>query len=81
MRHGRISAGVAAVLAAAFAGACSKQEAPPADPATERAEANKRARQDVFGTQVRAMDDAKKLPDDLNKKAQENLDKVDSMSK
>ena len=83
MRRARESLRLAAALAAAsiLAGACGKSEAPPVDPATERAEANKRARQDVFGAQVKAIDDAKKLPDDINKKAQDNLDKVDSMSK
>jgi len=74
---------LAAALAAAaiFATACSKEPAPKVDAATERADANKRAREDTFGTQVKALDKAKELPDDLNKKAQENLDKVDSMSK
>jgi len=74
---------VAAALAAAtiLATGCSKQEAPKVDAATERADANKRAREDVFGTQVKAHDDAQKMGDDLNKKAQENLDKVDAMSK
>jgi hypothetical protein len=51
------------------------------DAATERAEANKRARQDVFGAQVKAIDSAKEMPADLNQKAQDNLDKVDAMSK
>ena len=73
----------AAALAAAavLASACSKTEAPKVDAATERAEANKRAREDVFGTQVKAHDSAQKLPDDINKKAQENLEKADAMSK
>ena len=61
--------------------ACSKQEAPKVDAATERAEANKRAREDVFGTQVKAHDNAQKMSEDLNKKAQDNLDKADALSK
>jgi PBP1b-binding outer membrane lipoprotein LpoB len=78
----RASGVVAAALAAAtlFA-ACTKEEAPKVDAATERAEANKRARQDVFGAQVKAIDSAKEMPADLNQKAQDNLDKVDAMSK
>ena len=74
---------VAAALAAAavFAVACGKSEAPKVDAATERAEANKRARQDVFGAQVKAVESAREMPADLNQKAQDNLDKVDAMSK
>ena len=73
---------VAAALAAAtLFTACTKAEAPKVDAATEKAEANKRARQDVFGAQVKAVDSAKEMPADLNQKAQDNLDKVDAMSK
>ena len=83
MNRARQAIGVAATLAAAavFAAACSKTEAPPVDAKTEQAEANKRASEDVFGTQVKALDNAKALPDDINKKAQDNLDKADAMSK
>jgi len=79
----RHSIEVAAALAAAavFAAGCGKTESPKVDAKTEQAEANKRAREDVFGTQVKAVDSAKGLQDDLNKKAQENLDKADAMSK
>ena len=74
--------GAAALAAAAvFAASCGKTEAPKVDAATERAEANKRARQDVFGAQVKAVDDAKNMQQDLNKKVQENADKADSRSK
>ena len=73
----------AAALAAAavLAAGCGKAEAPKVDAATERAEANKRARQDVFGTQVKAHDDAKKIPEDLNRKAQENVDAIEKAAK
>jgi hypothetical protein len=79
----RHSIEVAAALAAAavFAVACGKADAPKVDAKTEQAEANKRAREDVFGAQVKAHDAAKGMQDDLNKKAQENLDKADAMSK
>jgi len=74
---------VAAALAAAaiFTGSCGKSGAPKVDASTERAEANKRAREDAFGTQVKAHDAAKQIQEDLNKKAQENLDKVDNLTK
>ena len=74
---------VAAALAAAaiFAGGCGKAEAPKVDAKTEQAEANKRAREDVFGAKVKAHDSAKALSEDLNKKAQDNLEKADSLSK
>jgi len=73
----------AAALAAAaiLAAACNKPETPKVDAATERAEANKRAREDVFGSQVRAHDDAKKMQDDLNRKAQENVDSIEKAAK
>ena len=74
---------VAAALAAAavFAAGCGKTETPKVDAKTEQAEANKRAREDVFGAQVKAHDSAKALSEDLNKKAQDNLEKADSLSK
>ena len=67
--------------AAVLAVGCGKAETPKVDAKIEQAEANKRAREDVFGPQVKAIDNAKALPDDINKKAQENLDKADAMSK
>lgn len=75
--------GVAAALAAAaiFAAGCSKQPDPKVDAAAERQQAHDRAAKDVFGAQVQAIDKAKDMQEDLNKKAQENLDKADAMSK
>ncbi len=61
--------------------ACSKPPAPKVDTAAERAAATERAKQDVFGTQVKALESAKGLGAELDRKAQDNLDKVDSMSK
>jgi hypothetical protein len=56
---------------------------PPAkvDAETEKAQALERARHDAFGTQVQALDKAKGMQDDLNKKAQAGLDKADEASK
>ena len=83
MRRARLAVRFAAALAAAsvLAAACGKSEAPKVDAAKEQAAAHERARKDAFGAQVKALDDAKGMQEDLNKKAQENLDKVDSMSK
>jgi hypothetical protein len=67
-------------LAAALAG-CGKAKEPEADPATEQAAARERARHDAFGTQVQAIDKANALGADINKKATENVDKVESQAK
>jgi len=67
-----------AVVVALGSAACSKHEAPPAtDPAAERAAATERARHDAFGADVRALDKAKQLGADMNRKAEENLEKAD----
>jgi hypothetical protein len=68
----------AAVLAA---GGCGKKEEPKADAATEQKEALERAKHGAFGTQVKALETAKGIEADVNKKAQENLEKADEMSK
>lgn len=66
---------------AALAAACGKPPAPKVDAATERAEATERARKDVFGTQVKALETAKAMEADVNKKAQENVDAIEKMAK
>ena len=73
-------AAVAAVAAAALAG-CGKPDAPTADAAAERAAATERAKKDVFGTQVKAVENAKGLGADLERKAQAGVDKADAMGK
>ena len=70
----------AALVAAALAG-CGRSEAPPKDAATERAEATERAKKDVFGTQVQALEKAKNLGADANQKAEAAGDAADKMSK
>ena len=72
--------GLAAAVAAALAG-CGKAKEPQVDAATEQAQARERARHDAFGTQVQAIDKANALQADLNKKAAENVDKVESQAK
>jgi hypothetical protein len=69
-----------AVLGAALLllAACGKQESPPAqDPAAERAAATERAKQGPFGADVKALEKAKGMGADLNKKAEDNLEKAD----
>jgi len=67
------------LLAAAVAlAACGeKPKAPKVDAAAEQAAALERARQGPMGAQVKALDQAKALGDDMNKKAAENLEKAD----
>jgi hypothetical protein len=73
--------GTAAIfaLATALAGlaACGKPEAPGADPAAERAAATERAKQGPFGADMKALESAKGLGADLNRKAEDNLEKAD----
>jgi hypothetical protein len=69
-------------VAALAAVACSKSP-PPAkvDAKQEQAEALERARHDAFGTQVQALDKAKALEADVNKKASENVDRIEKDAK
>jgi hypothetical protein len=75
--------GAALMAIVAFALACCGGGKPPAkvDAEAERAQALERARHDAFGTQVQALDKAKAMQDDANKKAQAGLDKADEASK
>ena len=78
----RARAGVtAAIIAIAALAGCGRSEAPPADRATERAQATERASQGAFGTQVQAHEKAKALGAELNQKAEGALDAADKMSK
>lgn len=73
---------IALVIAAALvAAACGQQKTPKVDAATEREQALERSRHGAFGADVQALDKAKALGDDINKKAQDNLDAADRMSK
>ena len=71
---------VAMALAASAAG-CSKPPPPKVDAKKEQEEALERARHDAFGTQVQALDKAKALEADINKKASENVDKIEKDAK
>lgn len=68
------------LLAAALAG-CGKAEAPKGDAATERSQALERAKEGAFGTQVKALEQAKGLEADLNRKAQEAVEKAEQGTK
>jgi hypothetical protein len=68
------------LLAAALTlpAACGeKAKTPKVDAAAEQAEALERARQGPMGAQVKALDKANALGAEMNKKAQENLEKAD----
>jgi len=79
MTGARAAIALAALLALA---ACGK-EAPKAaaDPAKERAQALERAKDGAFGTQVKALEAAKGLEADLNKKAVEAVDRAEKDAK
>jgi hypothetical protein len=69
------------VLLAAAAAGCGRKEEPKVDAATERNEALERARQGAFGDQVKALEQAKGMEADLNRKAQEAIDKAERDAK
>jgi outer membrane murein-binding lipoprotein Lpp len=76
-----VKAAVAAVVAVALLAGCSKPKEPKVDAATERSEATGRAKQGPYGTQVQALDKAKGMEADMNRKAESNLETEDKMSK
>jgi outer membrane murein-binding lipoprotein Lpp len=75
------SGATAALLAALLLAGCGKPEAPKVDAATERAQATERAKKDAFGAQVKALEDAKALGADVNKKAQDSVDNAEKNAK
>ena len=72
---------LAAALAAALLAGCGKPETPKVDAATERAQATERAKQDAYGTQVKAPENAKSMGADMNKKAQDAVDNAEKNAK
>jgi hypothetical protein len=72
MTPGRCGAAAAMLAAALAAAGCGKKsEAPKVDAAAEQAAATERAKQRAYGgTEVKALEDAKKLEADMNQKAQ-----------
>ena len=69
-----------AVAGLAVAG-CGQDKAPKLDEAAERAAATERAKKDVYGAQVKALENAKGMQDDINRKAQESVDKMEKDAK
>ena len=82
MKLARNAAWVTMLAAAALlAGSCGQSKAPKVDAEAEKAAALERARHDAFGAQVKALDTAKGMQDDLNKKAQEQVEKAEKDTK
>ena len=74
-------AGVAVLALAALAGCGHKNAEPKVDPAAERARATEKAKEGPLGGQVKALEDAKGMQEDLNKKAQESVDRIEKDAK
>jgi hypothetical protein len=74
----RVAALVAATLLAA---ACGQSKTPKVDAATERREATERAKQGPYGTQMKSLDTAREIEADINKKAQEQVDRIEKDAK
>lgn len=68
-------------LAAVALGACGKKDESNLDPAAEQKAAAERARQGPFSGDLHALDKAKGMEADVNKKAQEEGQRADEMSK
>jgi hypothetical protein len=77
----RRGVGVAVLVAATLAAACGQSKAPKVDAAAERREATERARQGPYGTPVKALETAKDIEADINKKAQEQVDRIEKDAK
>ena len=76
----RSAAALLFLLAVPLAG-CGGKEEPKVDAATERREALERSKEGAFGTQVQALEAAKGMEADLNRKAQESIDKAEQGAK
>ena len=72
---------LALALAAAALAGCGQAKQPKVDAATEQREALERARKGPYGTQVQALDKAKALEEDINRKAQESVDRIEKDAK
>jgi uncharacterized low-complexity protein len=79
-----MNARVALIIALALgASACGQKaaEAPKVDPKAEQAAATQRAKEGPLGAQMQAVETAKGMEADLNKKAQESVDKIEKDAK
>ena len=75
--HLAVALALAGTLVAA---GCGESKKPQVNP-NERAEALERARQGPYGAQVKSLDTAKALSDDINKKASESVDRIEKDAK
>ncbi|MCM2327901.1 MAG: hypothetical protein NDI88_08440 [Lysobacter sp.] len=76
----RIALGAIA-LAALVAAGCGKKEEARVDAATGQKEALERAKTGAFGTQVNALENAKGVQADFDRKAQEAVEKAEQGAK
>ena len=75
------SIAVALAVAASLVAGCGESKKPKVDAATEQREALERAKKGPYGTQVQSLETAKKLEEDINKKASESVDKIEKDAK
>ena len=75
------SIAVALAVVATLAAGCGESKKPKVDAATEQREALERAKKGPYGTQVQSLETAKKLEEDINKKASESVDKIEKDAK
>ena len=71
------SIAVALAVAATLVAGCGESKKPKVDAATEQREALERAKKGPYGTQVQSLETAKKLEEDINKKASESVVKIE----
>lgn len=82
MSLARVAAPLALAAALAALAGCGKSEQPKTeDAAADRAAATERAKQGPMGAQVKALEDAKNLGADLNRKAEQEQEQVDRAQK
>jgi hypothetical protein len=72
---------LALIVAMLALGGCGRPPAPKVDAATEREQALQRSREGAFSAQVKALDTAKGLGAEVNKKAEEMVDKAEKDAK
>ena len=75
--HLAVALALAGTLAAT---GCGESKKPTVNP-NERAEALERAKQGPYGAQVKSIDTAKALSDDINKKASDSVDRIEKDAK
>ena len=79
LRRATLATALAALMT--LAAACGESKTPKADAAAEREAASTRAKDAAFGAQVKALETAKGMEADVNKKAQESVDKIEKDAK